>query len=294
MMQPGQKRVLQQPIQSPMRTAYGQGRGANWADEAVGTMFGVGGASAGQTLFGAGGGREARKDVPTLAVLATDVLLIGVKVQETRDLGSEDSLRRLLVSYIKDFERTCLAHGKPADGVEQAKYALTAFLDETIVNSDNNCKESWIADTLQIKFFNDSLAGENFFKRLETMLPDLRKNLEVAEVFYLCLALGFQGRYRLTGAEVLPNVVRNLLKRIEALKGTPPKAVSPSAYVHPGVDGGAKSGKPLIIGASILLAISILLYVLLSAAANGALDPARAAVEKLESRSSSGASATTP
>jgi type VI secretion system protein ImpK len=291
MMQPGQKRVLQQPIQSSMRTAYGQGRGMDWADGAVQTMFGMGGASAGQTLFGAGG-KDARRDVPSLAILATDIVLIGVKIQETGDLGSEDSLRKLLISYIKDFERTCLAHGKPADGVEQAKYALTAFLDETIINSDNNCKESWTAETLQIKFFNDSLAGENFFKRLETMLPDLRKNLEVAEVYYLCLALGFQGRYRLSGGEVLPNVVRNLLKRIEALKGAPPKAVSPSAYVHPGVDGGGKSGKPLIIGSSVLLAVSILLYVLLMAAGNGALDPAREAVEKLESRAPSAGAAT--
>jgi type VI secretion system protein ImpK len=292
MMQPGQKRVLQQPIQSPARTAYGQGRGANWADEAVGTMFGMGGASAGQTLFGAGAGKDARRDVPSLAILATDILLIGVKIQETRDLGGEDSLRKLLISYIKDFERTCLAHGKPADAVDQAKYALTAFLDETIINSESNVKESWVAETLQIKFFNDSLAGENFFKRLETMLPDLRKNIEVAEVYYLCLALGFQGRYRLSGAEVLPNVVRNLLKRIEALKGAPPKAVSPAAYVHPGLNGNSKSGKPLIIGSAVLLVVSAILYALLMAAGDGALDPARSAAERLETRT--GSSANTP
>jgi type VI secretion system protein ImpK len=281
MMQPGQKRTLQQPIQPSARTAFGQGGGMDWADGAVQTLFGQGGASAGQTLFGTGG---SDKEAPGLAILATDVLLIGVKIRETASLGQPDQLRRLLNSYLKDFERTALSHRKPPEAVEQAKYALTAFLDETIVNGENDCREAWIADPLAVTFFNDSLAGENFFKRLESMLPDMKRNLEIIEVYYLCLALGFQGRYRLSGPEVLPNVVRNLLKRIEGIKGAPPKAVSPSAYVHPGVKGREKSGKGLVIAASVFLVVSALLYTVLMFASDGALDPARATIERLQSK----------
>jgi type VI secretion system protein ImpK len=281
MMQPGQKKVLQQPIQPAMRTAFGQGNGMDWADGAVQTLFGSNGASAGQTLFGTGG-PAASKEVPSLAILATDILLIGVKIRETANLGQADQLKRLLTAYFKDFERTCLSHGKPADAVEQSKYALAAFIDETIINSESNCRETWIAEPLQTLFFNDNLAGENFFKHLEGLLPDLKRNLEVIEVYYLALALGFQGRYRLSGPEVLPNVVRNLLKRIEGLKGAPPKAISPSAYVHPGVKGREKSGRPLIIGSAVFLAVSVLLYVVMMLASDGALDPARSAVERLQ------------
>ena len=281
MMQPGQKRVLQQPIPSPMRTAFGQGAGMDWADGAVQTLFGQGGASAGQTLFGSGG---ADKESPGLATFATDVLLIGVKIRETRDLGQPEQLRRLLGSYLKDFERTALAHRKPPEAVEQAKYALAAFIDETVINSENDCREAWIANPLAVTFFNDSLAGENFFKRLEALLPDLKRNLEILEVYYLCLALGFQGRYRLSGPEVLPNVVRNLLKRIESIKGTPGKAVSPSAYVHPGVKGRERSGRGLVIASAILLVVSALLYGVLMLASDGALDPARETVERLQSK----------
>jgi type VI secretion system protein ImpK len=282
MMQPGQKKVLQQPIQAPMRTAFGQGNGMDWADGAVQTLFGSNGASAGQTLFGTGSGGN--KEVPSLAILATDVLLIGVKIRETPNLGKADQLKRLLTSYIKDFERSCLSHGKPAESVEQAKYALAAFIDETVINSENNCRDTWIADPLATSFFNDSLAGENFFKRLEAMLPDLKRNLEAVEVYYFALALGFQGRYRLSGQEVLPNVVRNLLKRVESLKGTPAKAVSPAAYVHPGVKGREKSGRPLVIGSAIFLLVSVLLYVLMMFASDGALDQARATLERMQNR----------
>jgi type VI secretion system protein ImpK len=280
MMQPGQKKTLQQPIQPSMRTAFGQGNGMDWADGAVQTLFGNNGASAGQTLFGTGG-PAANKEVPSLAILSTDILLIGVKIRETANLGQPDQLKRLLTAYFRDFERTCLSHGKPADSVEQAKYALAAFIDETIINSESNCREMWIEEPLQTAFFNDNLAGENFFKRLESLLPDLKRNLEVIEVFYLAMALGFQGRYRLSGPEVLPNVVRNLLKRIESVKGAPPKSISPSAYVHPGVKGQEKNGRPLIIGSAIFLVIAILLYGVMMLASDGSLDPARSAVERL-------------
>ena len=118
------------------------------------------------------------------------------------------------------------------------------------------------------------------------MLPDLKRNLEAVEVFYFALALGFQGRYRLSGQEVLPNVVRNLLKRVESLKGTPAKAVSPAAYVHPGVKGREKSGRPLVIGSAVFLIVAALVYVLLMFASDGALDPARATLERMQSQGS--------
>ena len=47
----------------------------------------------------------------------------------------------------------------------------------------------------------------------------MRRHLEVLEEINFCLALGFQGRYRHSGKELLPNVVRNLLKLIESVKG---------------------------------------------------------------------------
>ncbi len=284
MMQPGQKKVLQQPIQPAMRTAFGQGQGMDWADGAVQTLFGNNGASAGQTLFGTSSGSR-EKESPPLPILATDIFLIGVKIRETSSLGQPDQLKRLITSYFKDFERTCLSMGKSANAVEQCKYALAAFIDETITNTDNNCRESWIQEPLQTTFFNDNIAGENFFKRLEALLPDLKRNLEVIEVFYLALALGFQGRYRSSGPEVLPNVVRNLLKRIESVKGAPPKAISPSAYVHPGLKGTEKSGRPLIIASAVFLLLSIGLFIVMMLASEAPLDPARAVVQSIQSQS---------
>lgn len=281
MMKPGEKKVLRQPV-SPSRTSYGA-QGMDWADGAVQTLFGQNGAGAGATLFGEKTG--AKNGGPALVALATDILLIGVKIMETPHLGEPESLKKLLQAYFKDFERNCTIHGKPAELVNHARYALAAFIDETIINTPNNCRESWVNAPLQVEYFNDHSAGEHFFKRLEELLPDIRQNIEAVEVFSQCLALGFQGRYLVQGKEVLPNVVRNLLKRIETVRGTPAKALSPAAYSHPGTQGQTRSGKPLIIAALILVTISVVTFFLLMAASDGPLDTVREMVARLEAGS---------
>ncbi len=282
MMKPGEKKVLRQPVSSSSRSAYGA-QSMDWADGAVQTLFGQNGAGAGATLFGERSG--SKDDGPSLAALSTDILLIGVKIMQTPHLGDPDSLKQLLHAYFKDFERNCTIHRKPAELANHARFALAAFIDETIINTANNCRESWVGSPLQVEYFNDNSAGEHFFKRLEELLPDIRRNIEAVEVYSQCLALGFQGRYRVQSTEVLPNVVRNLLKRIESVRGTPPKALSPAAYLHPGTQGQTRSGKPLILASAVLLVLAAATFFLLMAASDGPLDTVREMVARLEAGS---------
>ena len=285
MMQPGQKKLLGQPIQLKAaildHTAFGGpvpgratlGTGLEAHRGALHTLFG-----ADQTFSGTSSG----DGIPSLAALATDILLIGAKIRETADLGDPEALRRLLTACFLDFDRACRAHGKPAEEAEQCKYALAAFLDESVIDGGNDCREAWISEPLQTRLFNDHLAGENFFKRLEVLLGDLNLHQETVEVFYLCLALGFQGRYRLAGPETLSKVVRNLLLKLESIRGTPPEALSPCAYVHPGPSGRSRAGTPLLIVSSALLVLAVALYGGLMAFSGRTLDPARQALETLE------------
>ncbi len=275
MMQPGQKKSLAQPIRSQRAPSEGT---LNWVDGAVQTMFGSQGASAGQTLFGAS---AEQKDQPNLATYAMDLLLIGIKIAEVSDIGPAEALQKLLLSYFKEFERSCALARKPSDQVEQAKYALTAFLDEAVINSHHACRQQWIEAPLQDKFFKDPNAGENFFVRLEEMLADLRGNIESVEVYYLCLALGFQGRYRLHNTEKLPVVVSNMLKKIDAVRGAAPKALSPSANVHPGKASKENTGRLLWILSFGFLALAIILYFVLMHFSAAPLDSVSDLLEKL-------------
>lgn len=78
------------------------------------------------------------------------------------------------------------------DDYVQAHFAICAWVDEAILNSAWNQKSFWLKDQLQRIHYSTTDAGEEFFDRLETIGLHQR---EVREVFYLCLVLGFTGRY---------------------------------------------------------------------------------------------------
>jgi len=78
------------------------------------------------------------------------------------------------------------------DDYDQARFALCAWVDEAILSSPWLHKNRWLNDQLQRFYYQTTDAGEAFFERLASVGLHQR---EVREVYYLCLALGFTGRY---------------------------------------------------------------------------------------------------
>jgi type VI secretion system protein ImpK len=100
-----------------------------------------------------------------------------------------------------------------ADDLELARFALVAWADEALINSAWPGRESWRSQPLQLEVFRTNRAGNEFFTRLGTLRPEQR---DVREVYFLCLALGFQGQYAGQEAE-RHEVVR---QQYEALRQT--------------------------------------------------------------------------
>jgi type VI secretion system protein ImpK len=75
---------------------------------------------------------------------------------------------------------------------EMGRFAVCALIDETILNSSWHDKDQWQRELLQRVYYNTADAGEEFFKRLNSIGIHQR---EVREVYYLCLAMGFMGQY---------------------------------------------------------------------------------------------------
>jgi type VI secretion system protein ImpK len=76
--------------------------------------------------------------------------------------------------------------------LEQARFAVCAWADEVIAASAWHHKQLWLKERLQLTQFNTTDAGEEFFARLAALNPQQR---ELREVYYLCLVLGFTGRF---------------------------------------------------------------------------------------------------
>ncbi len=96
---------------------------------------------------------------------------------------------------------TCL-QGKdiPMEDKDHARFAVFAWVDEIILNSSWDHKNQWMKNQLQRLHFQTTGAGELFFDRLNSLGPHQG---HVREVYYLCLALGFTGRYIQEGDDFL-------------------------------------------------------------------------------------------
>jgi len=86
-----------------------------------------------------------------------------------------------------------------------ARFMICAWVDEAILNSSWNQKGQWQKEQLQRLYYHTLDAGEESFERLNALGLHQR---EVREVYYLCLALGFKGRYHHKGDEYLLEQLR--------------------------------------------------------------------------------------
>lgn len=147
-----------------------------------------------------------------------------------------DEFRTRVVRYLEEFERKAKAARFEADDIEAARYAFCATVDEVILRSGYGMRADWERRPLQLLLFGDHLAGEHFFARLEALRSQGSKRLRALEVFHMCLLLGFQGKYRLTGTETLEYVIARLGDEISGMKGRPtgfaPHSARPDQVVN--------------------------------------------------------------
>lgn len=93
----------------------------------------------------------------------------------------------------------------PHDDYDLARFAICAWVDEAILNSPWKEKDQWKREQLQRVYYRTTDAGEEFFERLNGLGLHQR---DVREVYFLCLALGFMGRYCHPGDEYLLGQVK--------------------------------------------------------------------------------------
>jgi len=101
-----------------------------------------------------------------------------------------EEVRSRIMTLLADGARQ--AADFPPEDYDQARFAVCAWIDEAVMNSSWNERNAWQREPLQMKFYQTSNAGELFFERLNSLLPHQN---DVREVYYLCLAMGFMGRY---------------------------------------------------------------------------------------------------
>jgi type VI secretion system protein ImpK len=104
------------------------------------------------------------------------------------------SLRGQLLERIADFEALALANAVPAPQITAARYLLCSFVDETIAATPWGAHGPWAERNLLQHFHEEREGGDKAFKLLERLGEDPAANANLLELFYVCLALGYEGR----------------------------------------------------------------------------------------------------
>lgn len=97
-------------------------------------------------------------------------------------------IQRLLSTSQEPVKKDGLSHVD----YDLARFAICAWIDEAILMSSWKERGTWQREQLQRLFYQTTDAGEGFFERLNALGLQQR---DVREVYYLCLAMGFKGRY---------------------------------------------------------------------------------------------------
>jgi type VI secretion system protein ImpK len=130
--------------------------------------------------------------------VCADSLRFALTLPTATDLPAAPELRQRAIAALDGVVTQGRAASLPEAELAEARYALVAFIDEQVLKSSWSGRAEWMSQPLQLIFYREYTAGENFFVRLRSLLQSGSRPLAL-EVYYLCLALGFRGAYGVSG-----------------------------------------------------------------------------------------------
>ncbi len=183
--------------------------------------------------------RPVRAGIPPLPVrtglnplesAASALLALLTRLQHLPSHPDPEGLRNQVIEEVKTFESRALSLGAKPEIVVAARYVLCAALDDVVLNTPwGRTSDNWQRQGLLITFHKETWGGEKFFLLLDKLTKDPTGNLHLLELMYLCLALGFQGRYRVLdgGYNQLEELRERLFHTLRAQRGEFERELSP-------------------------------------------------------------------
>ena len=160
---------------------------------------------------------------------AVPLLVLAGRLRGQIGNADIESLHRQAIAEISTFEQRARQAEVPAEDVLAARYALCTVIDEAVLNTPWGAQSDWSTRSLLVTFHRETAGGEKFFQILDRVSGEPQRYLSLLELLYVCLAIGFEGKYRLDdrGAARLTDIRENLFRRIEGARGNVDPELSP-------------------------------------------------------------------
>lgn len=176
-----------------------------------------------------------------------------------------NELRPKVESMFDDFERRAERYRFNHKIVSVAKFGLAAFVDETVLTNNFPLRNEWEKNALQLKYFGEQLAGNKFFDKLESMLPQIEVTQDAVEIYYYCMLLGFKGRYAVYEQEKLLAIMQKTANELVKVGKIKPVELSPNWIANDQPKPPEKKGVPVWakIGALAFSGLAFIVYLIL-------------------------------
>lgn len=156
-----------------------------------------------------------------LTACAASILSLVPELRNLPYYNAVNKLQERLIHELKRFENRALGKGASRNQVDISRYLLCALLDETVLNTPWGGQSGWGHNSLSSLLFKKVVGGVEFFQIIDRLKQQPAQNQDVLELAYLCLSLGFEGKYRYTndGPLTLERQREDLYLLIESVKG---------------------------------------------------------------------------
>ncbi|MFJ3368518.1 type IVB secretion system protein IcmH/DotU [Pseudomonas sp. NPDC086251] len=164
-----------------------------------------------------------------LVAAGADLLSEVVRLKRGDTREDLHALKVRLSAALKLFDVHAQHNGAESSQVITARYLLCTVVDEAVVTTPWGNESEWSQMSLLSSFHNETFGGEKFFQLLDRLSKNPVKHLPMLELMYLCLSLGFEGKYRVQtrGMLELDGIRDALYRQIRQLRGDVPRELSP-------------------------------------------------------------------
>ncbi len=185
--------------------------------------------------------RASKNDLITFAGPIFDLILrlrAGI-------VAPSNDLRPKVAALLEDFEKRAERYRFNHKIVQVSKFALAAFVDEVVLMNNFPLRDEWEKYALQLEYFGEQLAGNKFFEKLDAMLKQIDVTKDAVEVYYVCMLLGYKGRYAIYEQEKLLEIMQQTANALVKAGKIVPVELSPNWLANDQPKPPKKRGMPV-------------------------------------------------
>ncbi|ROS00037.1 type VI secretion system protein ImpK [Sinobacterium caligoides] len=206
--------------------------------------------------------QEVRQGLSIISNKAATLLTVIMKLRTTVNHREYKTLHRTLCDEMTRFANHCRNASVDPQQTAIAQYILCSAIDEAILKTPWGATCGWANHSLLSVFHNETFGGEKVFALLQQSLSAPAQNIDLLELFYYVLSLGFEGKYRLEhrGFEQLQQIRDSLYQTIESHRQPAEDELSAQWRSIFGSQKGLLKRVPFWIISSVVLALLLVSY----------------------------------